>query len=238
VVLATKFGSDMGDGNTGAHPDYVRRAVDASLSRLGVDVIDLYQLHKPDPEVPLADTMGALDELAQAGKVREVGGSNLSVEQLREAAGAAEAKGLAPMVSVQNHYSLVEREPDRGVLEECARTGLAFLPYFPLASGLLTGKYRGDTKPEGARLSGGGRMSQSFLSERNVAVADALGDFAEQRGHSLLELAVSWLLARPAVVSVIAGATKVEQVTGNVAAAGWSLSADELAEVDRLAPVG
>jgi aryl-alcohol dehydrogenase-like predicted oxidoreductase len=140
-------------------------------------------------------------------------------------------------VSVQNQYSLVERTPDQGVLAECERTGQAFLPYFPLASGLLTGKYRGGSRPEGTRLSHGGRMSGSFLSERNLEIADALGDFVEARGHTLLELAVSWLLARPTVASVIAGATKVEQVRGNALAAGWALSADELAEVDRLAPV-
>ncbi len=238
VVLATKFGWKLDEHHRGAHPHYVRRAVEESLRRLATDRIDLYQLHKPDPTVPIADTLGALDELVKAGKVREIGCSNLSVEQLREAAGAASARpGSAAFVSVQNEYSLFHREPEQGVLAECERTGLAFLPYFPLASGLLTGKYRhGQPPPAGARLSAGGRFG-ALLTERNLDVVERLLAFAVERGHTILELAVSWLLAHPVVASVIAGATSPEQVRANAAAAGWRLTAGDMAAVDGIAAV-
>jgi aryl-alcohol dehydrogenase-like predicted oxidoreductase len=229
VVIATKFGSQMEGGGRGAHPDYIRRAVEASLSRLGTDVIDLYQLHQPDPNVPLADTLGALNELVQAGKVREIGCSNFSAEQIREAE-AAEEPGAARFASVQNEYSLLHREPEEsGVLAECERVGLAFLPYFPLASGLLTGKYRkGQPIPDGTRLSGGGNR---WVTDQNLAIVERLIQFAESRDHSILELAFAWLLARPVVASVIAGATKPEQVRANAAAAGWSLTEADLREI-------
>lgn len=231
AVIATKFGHPSSEGGGGARPEYVRRAVEDSLRRLGTDVIDLYQLHKPDPDVPIADTLGALDELVRAGKVREIGCSNFSVEQLREADAAAR-EGAARFASVQNEYSLFEREPQRGVLAECERQGIAFLPYFPLASGLLTGKYRaGRPVPEGTRLSGGGRYAD-LLSEENLETVEALIRFAEAAGHTLLELAFFWLLSRPVVASVIAGATRPEQVEANAAAAGWRLSEEELAEVE------
>jgi len=238
VVLASKFGMRVDDAMPGgASPDYVRRAAEDSLRRLRTDVIDLYQLHQPDPATPIADTLAAMDELVQAGKVREIGCSNFSPEQLREAA-AAVRDGAARFVSVQNEYSLLQRDPDKGVLEECAEQGLAFLPFFPLASGLLTGKYRaGEAPPEGTRLAGKG-MAERWATERNVRIVEDLRAFAEARGRTLLELAFSWLLARPQVASVIAGATRPEQVQANVAAAGWVLSDEEMAEVDRLAPVG
>ncbi|WP_224247520.1 aldo/keto reductase [Hyalangium gracile] len=233
VVLATKFGSKVDEQRKGAAPAYIRRAVEDSLRRLGTDRIDLYQLHRPDPEVPIADTLGALDELVRAGKVRELGCSNFSQEQLREAE-AAVKPGAARFMSVQNEYSLLHREPERDVLPECERKGLAFLPYFPLASGLLTGKYRkGRPFPPGTRITDGGRFS-SFLSEERLARVESLIAFAELRGHTLLELAFSWLLARKSVASVIAGATSPAQVKSNAAAAGWQLTAAELAEVDRL----
>ena len=229
VVIATKFGSDMGEGRRGARANYVARAVDASLKRLGTDWIDLYQLHRPDPEVPIAETLGALDALVKAGKVREIGCSNFTVAQLREAAEVP--PGAARFVSVQNEYSLVEREAEEAMLPECERTGTAFLPYFPLASGLLTGKYRvGRPFPEGTRLTDGGRFAGS-LSERNLAVVERLARFAEQRGHTLLDLAFAWLLARPIVASVIAGATSADQVKANARAGGWKLSPEEYAEV-------
>lgn len=230
VVIATKFGIKLNEERQGgASPEYIRQAVEDSLRRLGTDRIDLYQLHVPDSNVPIADTMGALDALVKAGKVREIGCSNFSVEQLQEAEEAA--KGGARFVSVQNEYSLLHREPEKGVLAECVRQGQGFLPYFPLASGLLTGKYhQGQPPPEGSRLANGGR----FLSEENLQQVEALRAFVEGRGHTLLELAVSWLLTRAAVASVIAGATKPEQVAANVAAAGWQLSEAELAEVDRI----
>jgi aryl-alcohol dehydrogenase-like predicted oxidoreductase len=233
VVLATKFGMAVDEQRRGAKPEYVRRALEDSLRRLKTERIDLYQLHQPDPAVPIADTLGALDELVKAGKVREIGCSNFSAEQLREAHAAARA-GAARFVSVQNEYSLVQREPEREVLAECERLGLAFIPYFPLASGLLTGKYqRGRTVPAGTRLAEGGRFGD-LLSERNLALVEGLTEFAAARRHALLELAVSWLLSRPAVASVIAGATSPEQVALNASAAGWRLTPAELAEVDAI----
>ncbi|WP_224363536.1 aldo/keto reductase [Hyalangium versicolor] len=233
VVLATKFGSKIDEQRRGAAPAYVRRAVEDSLRRLETDRIDLYQLHRPDPSVPIADTLGVLDVLVREGKVREIGCSNFSAEQIREAA-AAVKQGAARFVSVQNEYSLLNREPEREVLPECERSGLAFIPYFPLASGLLSGKYRkGRPFPPGTRITDGGRFS-SFLTEERVERVEALAAFAESRGHTLLELAFSWLLGRKPVATVIAGATSAAQVKGNAAATGWKLTAAELAEVDRL----
>ena len=235
VVIATKFGGRIDEERKGAKPDYIRRAAEDSLHRLGTDRIDLYQLHMPDPEVPIADTLGALDELVRAGKVREIGCSNFSVDQLR-AAEAAVRPGAARFVSVQNQYSLLHRDPERDVLPECERAGIAFLPYFPLASGLLTGKYRrGQPAPEGSRLGSGGRSAE-MLSDQNLSRVEALLQFATSRGHTLLELAVSWLLTRPAVASVIAGATSPQQVRANAAAAGWRLTGAELAEIDTIVP--
>jgi aryl-alcohol dehydrogenase-like predicted oxidoreductase len=231
AVIATKFGMRVDAERRGAHPDYVRRAAEDSLRRLGTEVIDLYQLHEPDPAVPIADTLGALDRLVAEGKVREIGCSNFTVAQLREAAGVATRAHFA---SVQNEYSLLHRTPEHdGVLDECVRAGLAFLPYFPLADGLLTGKYRpGAPLPPGARLSAGTGRAPARLAEANLARVERLRGVAEGAGHTLLELAVAWLLARPAVASVIAGATRPEQVTANAAAAAWQLGTDELSAVD------
>ena len=232
VTIATKFGWQLDERRKGASPDYVRRALDASLRRLRTDRVDLYQLHKPDPTVPIEETLGALDELARAGKLREIGCSNFSAEQIR-AAQAAAAPGAARFASVQNEYSLLQRTPEAEVLPECERLGLAFLPYFPLASGLLTGKYRlGAPPPEGTRLSAG--ASGSVLGERNLERVEALARFAEAQGRTLLELAFSWLLSRRVVASVIAGATTPAQVRANAAAATWRLTPPDLAEVDVL----
>jgi aryl-alcohol dehydrogenase-like predicted oxidoreductase len=232
VVLATKFGMMVDAERHGARPEYVRQALDDSLRRLGTDYVDLYQLHRPDDEVPIADTLGALDDAVKAGKVREIGCSNFSVDQLREAE-AGGRPGGARFVSVQNEYNLFHREPEEGVLAECERQGIAFIPYFPLASGLLTGKYRrGQPMPQGTRLTTGRFSSQ--LSDANLAKVEALVAFAEARGHTLLELAFSWLLAHNPVVSVIAGASSAEQVRANAGAAGWRLTAEDLAEVDRI----
>jgi aryl-alcohol dehydrogenase-like predicted oxidoreductase len=230
MVIATKFGSAVDDRRKGAKPEYVRQAVDDSLRRLGTDRIDLYQLHRPDPQVPIEDTLGALDELVQAGKVREIGCSNFSAEQLREAEETTR-EGAARFVSVQNEYSLLHREPEHDVLPECERTGLAFIPYFPLANGLLTGKYRqGQDAPAGSRLDSG--RGDSLVTDQNLAVVEDLIGFSEKQGHTILELAFSWLLTRPAVVSVIAGATSSEQVRSNAAAASWKLTDAELTEID------
>jgi aryl-alcohol dehydrogenase-like predicted oxidoreductase len=239
VVLATKFGMKVDDARQGAKPAYVRQAAEDSLRRLATDHIDLYQLHQPDPETPIADTLAAMDELVQSGKVREIGCSNFSAAQLREAEAAVKA-GAARFVSVQNQYSLVHREPENpanAVLAECERQKLAFLPFFPLASGLLTGKYRkGEPGPEGARLSGDPKRASRFRSERNEEIAEQLRQFAESRGHTLLELAFSWLASHPAVASVIAGATSPEQVHANAGAIAWKLTPEDLAQIDRLAP--
>ncbi|XXU43087.1 aldo/keto reductase [Sorangium sp. So ce1014] len=238
VIIATKFGLPLDDERKGgAKPAYIQRAVEDSLRRLGTDWIDLYQIHRPDPETPIGDTLEALDALVRAGKVREIGNSNFSASQLR---GAEEATrpGAARFVSVQNEYSLLQREPEREVLAESERLGLAFLPYFPLASGLLSGKYLPDRPaPAGARLSApDGGLTARFLTEQNRSAAAALAAFASSRGHTLLELAFSWLAGRPTVASVIAGATSPEQVRANAAAVSWRLTADDLQQLDRLAP--
>ncbi len=233
VVIATKFGNPMQGQGQGAGRDYIQRAVEASLRRLGTDHIDLYQIHRPDPNTPIAETLGMLDELVRAGKVHEIGCSNFSVELL-QAAEAARTDGGARFVSVQNEYSLLKRDGQDDVLVECERTGLAYLPYFPLGSGLLTGKYRlGQEAPAGSRLAGSPNAA-SRLNDRNLQIVEDLIAFAGSRGRTILELAVSWLLVRPVVASVIAGATKAEQVRANVGAAGWQLTADDLAEVDRI----
>ena len=236
VVIATKLGGVMEGRGKGASPAYIRQAVETSLRRLGTDRIDLYQLHYPDPEVPIEDTLGALGELVKTGKVREIGCSNFSVGQLREAASVP--GDAARFASVQNEYSIMHREPEDGVLDECKRQGLAFLPYFPLMSGLLTGKYRrGQPAPEGSRLAEGGRMGD-LLSDRNLAIVEELIRFAEARDRTILELAVSWLLARPAVASVISGATSPGQVKANVNAVGWQLTKEQLTEIDAIAMQG
>ena len=238
VIVATKFGNAIDEQRRGARPAYVRSAVEDSLRRLGTDRIDLYQLHRPDPETPIGDTLEALDALVRAGKVREIGISNATAAQLAEADAAVRA-GAARFLSLQNQYSLLERTPEQGVLAEARRRGLAFLPYFPLASGLLTGKYRrGEPPPAGTRLAqpAGGRNPTRFLNDRNLETVERLSSFAASRGHTVLDLAVSWLAAQAPVASVIAGATSPAQVRANVAAAGWRLTADDLAAVDALAP--
>ena len=226
IILATKFGIKIDDARPGgAKPEYIRQAVEDSLRRLQTDRIDLYQIHRPDDETPIADTMGTLNELVTAGKVREIGCSNFSAEQLRE----AEAAGTgAKFVSVQNEYSLLKRDPENdGVLAECARQNIGFLPYFPLASGLLSGKYRkGQPHPDGTRI----KSDSQALTDATLDTVEALIRFAQVRGHTILELAFAYLTAQPVVASVIAGATKPEQIEDN-AAANWKLNEAELASV-------
>ncbi len=217
----------------GAKPAYVRRAAEDSLRRLGTDRIDLYQLHQPDPDTPIADTLGAMDELVRAGTVREIGCSNFSAEQLREAEAAA-GDG-ARFVSVQNEYNVFVREPEKeGVLAESIRQGLAFIPYSPLESGVLTGKYRtGEAPPEGTRLSSFDFDEvKDLLADDHLAAVDRLAAWAADRGRSVSELAIAWLLAQRPVASVIAGATSAEQVHANVAAADWTLDDEDLAQID------
>lgn len=232
VVIATKFGHRSGGPERGAHPDYIPRALDASLKRLGTDWVDLYQIHTPDPTVPIADTLGALDSLVAAGKVREIGCSNFTPEMLA-AADAVSTPHRVRFASVQNHLNLLERG-EQELAASCAREGRAFLPYYPLASGLLTGKYRRTKEaPEGTRITEGGRYG-SLLSEANLVIVERLAVYAESHGRSLLELAFGWLLSQPAVASVIAGATTSAQVRSNAESATWRLSAAERAEVDAL----
>jgi len=233
IFIATKFGMKMDEQRRGARPEYVRQAAEDSLRRLGTGHIDLYQLHTPDPDVPIADTLGALNELVRAGKVREIGCSNFSVQQIQDAESAATQKGTARFVSVQNEYSLLHRDPEQGVLKECEKVGAAFLPFFPLASGLLTGKYhRGEPAPAGTRLASGPRASQ--LTDSALRRVEALRAFAGSKGHTLLELAFAWLLSHQVVASVIAGATKPEQVKANVAAAGWLIEDPDCAAIDAI----
>ena len=222
VVLATKFGwgSDRGDGSA----ECIRKAIDGSLERLRTDHVDLYYLHKPDSETPIAETLGVLDELVSSGKVRAIGCSNFSAEQLAEADRVARDQGTMRFTVLQNHYSLLERGDDEDVLPLCRELGIAYIPYFPLASGLLTGKYRrGEPAPEGTRLHG------REIDDARLARVDALESFADERGHGLLDLAISALASTPGVGSVIAGATKPEQVRANAAAASWHLETDDLA---------
>jgi aryl-alcohol dehydrogenase-like predicted oxidoreductase len=235
VLIATKFGSPVRgeEGTGGARPDYVRRAVDASLKRLGTDRIDLYQIHRPDPETPIADTLGALADIVAAGKVREIGCSNFSAAQLREAEKAA--AGGPRFVSIQNHFNMLNRADEEEVLPLCEELGVAYLPFFPLASGLLTGKYqRGQAPPEGTRLQRWGERGSGMLTDEAFNTVDAVSDWAAQHGHTILDLAFAWLLAKQPVASVIAGATRVEQVKANAAAGEWELTPDEVAEVDGL----
>jgi aryl-alcohol dehydrogenase-like predicted oxidoreductase len=232
VVLATKFGGDMGDGTTArGSRDYIHKAIDASLQRLRTDYVDLYQYHTPDKTTPFAETFGALDELVRAGKVRYVGHSNLSAEQVEEVDKLARDNGWARPVSAQNRYSLMHREPEDDLLPVCDRLGLGVLPYFPLASGLLTGKYkRGQTPPEGTRLAD----REEVFTDETFDRLEAIEAFAADRNASLLEVAIGGLLAQPAVASVISGATKPEQVRANAAAGEWQPSDDDLAALDAL----
>jgi aryl-alcohol dehydrogenase-like predicted oxidoreductase len=238
VVIATKFGMRMGDdpARAGGGARWVARAVEDSLRRLGTDRIDLYQFHRPDPETPIEETFEALDRLVRDGKVLEIGSSNFTGAQIDEAERVAAARDGARFVSVQNEYSLLQREPEADVLPACERLGLGFLPYFPLASGLLTGKYRpGETPAPDTRLgSVPAERAARFINDASFARATDLTSFADARGRSLLELAFGWLLSHPAVASVIAGATKPEQARANVRAATWKLDPADVAQVDGL----
>lgn len=236
IVVASKFGVPYEGHEGGASAAYIRTAVEDSLTRLGTDRIDLYQLHFPDPKTPIAETIGALGDLVAEGKIREFGCSNFDVAMLEDAA-AATPPGAPGFVSVQNQYNILSREPEDGVLDECARTGMAFLPFYPLASGLLSGKYRaGEPAPEGTRLAAMGERAADQLSDERLATVAALDALAQRSGHSVLDLAFGWLLSRPVVSSVIAGATRPEQITANVAAGQWRPPDDVLAEVDAIAP--
>ena len=237
IVLATKFGSqlDQEGKKKGASRAYIVSAVESSLRRLRTDWIDLYQLHRPDPNTPMEETLRALDDLVREGKVRHIGCSNLSAAQLIEAQTIAETNQLHGFVSSQDEYSLLVRGMERELLPVVEKYGMAELPYFPLASGLLTGKYKkGQPAPKGSRLDAKKNLAERYLHHANLEKVERLEQFAKEHGHTLLELAFSWLLAHPVVASVIAGATKPEQVEKNAKAADWQLSADQLAEIDRI----
>jgi aryl-alcohol dehydrogenase-like predicted oxidoreductase len=238
VVLATKFGIGLDGGGHDASRAYVMRAVEASLKRLRTDWIDLYQLHRPDPATPIEETLSALHDLVHEGKVRAIGCSNFSAQQLAAAEDAAARNGVTAFASCQEQYSLLARDIEREALPAMTAQGLSLLPYFPLASGLLTGKYRRDAMPEGARLSYSARHAARFVNARNFAIVERLEQFCRAKGRTLLELAFAWLLAKPVVASVIAGASTPEQVEANVGTLGWILSPDELAQVDRITSVG
>jgi aryl-alcohol dehydrogenase-like predicted oxidoreductase len=240
AVIATKFGVDMQGANG---PDFgsraargsVRRAVESSLRRLGTDWIDLYQLHRPDPSTPIEETLSVLDALIAEGKIRYVGHCNLAAWQVADAAWAAEHHGLAAPISAQNHYSLLEREAEREIAPACAHYRIGLLPYFPLANGLLTGKYSADSPPPpGSRLAGRDQLLANAPWER----INRLSSFAEQRKLSMVTLALGWLAAQPVVGSVIAGATTPEQVIGNASATQWRPAGWERAAIDEICPPG
>jgi aryl-alcohol dehydrogenase-like predicted oxidoreductase len=236
AVIVTKFSFVSEERAT---PDALARACQASLKRLGTDRIDVYLLHEPDEKTPISETLEGMSRLVEQGRVLEIGCSNFSAEQLDDAAVAAQEGGLRPFVTVQTEYSLLEREPERGVIEACERHGMSLMPYFPLAAGVLTGKYRrGQQPPEGTRLANAA-ADNPFLQDERLERAERLAEFARAHGHTLLELALSWLAGRPAVSTVIAGATTPEQVRANVAAStAWRLTDEELAEVDELLAPG
>lgn len=230
VLVATKFGKPMNE-----HPsdrrgsrDYIRWAIEGSLRRLRSDYVDVYQMHEPDPNTPIEETLGALDELVREGKVRYIGSSNFSSTQIEEADDLARERGWARFVSAQNEYSLVKRDAEGDILPTCDSLGIGVLPYFPLASGLLTGKHPVGEVPTEGRLAG-----REIPAERWAKV-EALQGYADSRGVTLLDVAIGGLLAMPAIASVIAGATKPEQVRANAKAGTWEPKQDDLAELKRL----
>jgi aryl-alcohol dehydrogenase-like predicted oxidoreductase len=234
VVLATKFSSSTGEGpnDRGGSRYHVMQAVEASLRRLQSDHIDLYQIHRPDPDTPLDETLRALDDLVRSGKVRYIGCSNFAAWQLARANLLAELRGWTAFVTIQNHYHMFEREIEREVMPYCNAFKVGILPYFPLAGGFLTGKYqRGQPAPAGSRGESSPYV-QKYMNDHNYGILERLVSWARERDHTMSELAHAWLLAHPQVSSVISGATRLEQVRDNAKAAAWALTADELKEID------
>jgi aryl-alcohol dehydrogenase-like predicted oxidoreductase len=237
AIIATKFGFKMGEGalTGGGSRRYVTSAAEASLRRLGTDFIDVYQMHLPDARTPIEETLRALDDLVHSGKVRTLGCSNFAGWQVVDAHWVARSEHLSPFVSAQNHYNLLDRRVERELVPACNACGLGILPYFPLASGFLTGKYRkGEAPAEGTRLANAGPAADRVLTARNFETLAALDAFAQKRDRKVLDLAIGWLASQPHVPSVIAGATRPEQVERNARAAEWRLAADERVEVDAL----
>jgi aryl-alcohol dehydrogenase-like predicted oxidoreductase len=237
IVIATKFGNPMDATGTlrGASRRYIMTAVEASLKRLNTDWIDIYQLHKPDPETPVEETLRALDDLVRQGKIRYYGCSGATAWQLVDMLWTARHRNLNRLISAEMEYSLLQRDPEREHVPAMLAHGIGLLPYYPLASGFLTGKYkRGNAMPTGGRLTRFQRYAERFMTPANWAYIERLEAFTAARGHSLLDVAIAWLVAQPVVAGVIAGATKPEQVALNVKAGDWELSRADLAEIDRL----
>jgi aryl-alcohol dehydrogenase-like predicted oxidoreductase len=234
IVLISKFGVDLADARVrDSSRRYVMSAVEGSLQRLGTDWLDVYMIHWPDYATPIDETLRALDDLVRSGKVRYIACSNLETWRVVDALWTSRHHGLDAFIATQNEYNLLNRSAEKDVIPALQHYGLGFIPYFPLASGLLTGKYSAPSA-QGRLKDNFLRLGDAFMTERNLKVVHALEAFCRARGHTLLELAMSWLIAQPTVASVICGATKPEQVEQNLLAAGWKLSGEELAEVDRL----
>ena len=236
IVLASKFGNPMDDSGTmqGASRRYIKIAVEASLRRLKTDWIDLYQMHRPDPATPIEETLRALEDLVREGKIRYAGCSQFSAAQIREAHATAQSAGVKGLVSAQNEYNLLERQAEREFIPALRESGIGFIPFYPLSGGLLSGKYKDHVVPEGTRFATPRAQEQRMLNDERWTVLDALHRFCESRRKSMLEVAVNWLLGRPGVASVIAGATRPEQIEQNVKAAGRKLSEQDFAELDRI----
>jgi aryl-alcohol dehydrogenase-like predicted oxidoreductase len=242
VIVATKFGIAVGEGSQQfAQKDglgsraYIMKAVEASLRRLNTDYIDLYQFHQPDPATPIEETLRALDDLVKSGKIRFIGGSNLPAWELCEALWVSKAAGLHSFVSVQPRYNLLDRHYEEELVPCCQAYNIGFIPWYPLAGGFLTGKYRrGADLPAGSRFGSNPDFYAWLLTDPNFYILEKLQAFAAGHGHTVAELAIAWLVSHPWVSTVIAGVTRPEQVTANVAAASWKLTADEMAEIDRI----
>lgn len=234
VVIATKFGKDEKHQSKGASRQYIMQAVEASLRRLNTDWIDLYQIHAPDPLTPIEETLRALDDLVRSGKVRHIGCSNFAAWQMVEACWTARVGGTSSLISCQNEYSLVVRDIEKELVPAMREYGIGLLPYFPLASGLLTGKYESNAMPDGARLTKLKHLAQRFMTGENLSLIARLEEFCRKNGRSLLELAFGWLASREVVSSIIAGATTATQVEQNVGAAGFILTSEQRSEVDAI----
>ena len=241
VILATKFGMAMGEGpnSLGGSRHHIMQQVEDSLRLLQTDYIDLYQIHRPDPNTPIEETIRALDDLVHQGKVRYIGCSNFSAWQTCEAVWTSKSLSMASFVTVQPEYNMLNRSIESELLPFCDKYNIGILPFYPLASGFLTGKYvQGKDAPDGTRLAGNERARENTLTDKNFRILSGLSKFADKHGRPMVELAIAWLLARPSVSSVIAGATKEEQIVANVKACDWQLSADDMDEIDRILEIG
>jgi aryl-alcohol dehydrogenase-like predicted oxidoreductase len=241
IVLATKFAMPMDDSGakSGGSRAYIMEAVEASLTRLKTDYIDLYQMHRVDPKTPIEETLGALNDLVKQGKVRQIGCSNMPAWQIAESQWVSKTKGLTAFATAQDEYSLLVRDIEKELAPALEHYGMGLLPYFPLASGLLTGKYQKDAPiPENTRFARMGRFGDRYMTEENWKIIGALEAFAKERGHTLLDLAFSWQIARPYLSSVIAGATRPEQIDANVKAASWAMTDEEVKAVDKITRKG